>query len=97
MEEDYPVITTLIMNDDNKALNIEFDHDMRRLDFVCDAIGCNIRGNIICETEIINKFGSILDCFGIQDGETKTLTSNHQLIRDFIILIMEKFMEKSIQ
>jgi hypothetical protein len=85
--------TSIIMNDENKALHIEYDHLMKKLNIICDNVGVSIRGNLICDQELDVKFGQVLDHFGIQDGDTRIMTSNHQLIKDLINMIMDKFLD----
>jgi len=84
-------VTKIIMNDDDKTLYLEYDCNMKKLDIVCDTIGSSFRAGLICDIEVTDKFGKVLDHFGIQDGETRTMSSNHQIIKDLINMIMAKF------
>jgi hypothetical protein len=90
---DISTVTHFIMNDELKALHFSYDHFMKRLDFVCDNIGVSHRGSFVCDVEVSDKFGKMMDHFGFQDGETHTLSSNHLIIKEFINLIMDKFRE----
>ena len=96
MSEYEELITTIIMNDQTKAMQIEYEHCMKKLNFLCDNIGVSIRGNIICDIELSNKFGSVLDHFGIQDGDTRSISPNNQIVKDLITLIMKNFLENSV-
>ena len=86
-------LTSIIMNDENKALHIEYDHLMKKMNFVCDNTGVSVRGNLVCDPEIDVKFGQVLDNFGIQDGDTRIMSPNHQIIKDLINMIMSKFLD----
>ena len=86
-------LTSIIMNDENKALHIEYDHFMKKLNFVCDNTGVSVRGNLVCDSELNVKFGQVLDHFGIQDGDTRIMSPNHQIIKDLINMIMTKFLD----
>jgi len=89
-------ISRINMTDENKIIEISFDHYMKKLNFLCDNYGVSIRGSIICDIELSNKFGSVLDHFGIQDGDTRSISSNNQIIKDLITLIMKNFLENSV-
>lgn len=83
-------ISRISMTDENKIIEISFDHYMKKLDFLCDNIGLSIRGNIICDVEITNKFSRVLDHFGFQDGETNSISINQEVVKDLILSIMKK-------
>ena len=83
-------ISRVSMTDENKIIEISFDHYMKKLDFLCDNIGLSIRGNIICDVEITNKFNRVLDHFGFQDGETNSISINQEVVKDLILSIMKK-------
>ncbi len=89
-------ISRITMTDENKIIEISFDHYMKKLDFLCDNTGMSIRGNIICDIDIADKFNRVLDHFGLQDGETNTISINQQVVKELISSIMEKFRESSI-
>ena len=89
-------ISRINMNDENKIVEISFDHYMKKLDFLCDNTGISIRGNYICDIETINKFNSVLDYFGFQDGETNTISGNRETVKELISCIMKKFEDGSI-
>ena len=90
---DHFVITTLIMNGDSVAFHLQYDHMMKKINIVFDGIGISIRGDVLCDIEIIDKFGKILDHFGIQDGDTKYLSRNHILIKELYHMLIDKFRE----
>lgn len=86
-------ISRIIMIDENKIIEISFDHYMKKINFLCDNFGVSIRGSIICDIKLSDKFGSVLDHFGIQDGDTGSISSNNQIVKDLITLIMKNCLE----
>ena len=88
-------ISRITMTDENKIIEVSFDHYMKKLDFLCDNIGMSIRGNIICDIDIADKFNRVLDHFGLQDGETNTISINQQVVKNLITSIMDKFRDGS--
>lgn len=95
MSQEQYEITKVIMDDDDKVLQFEYDHNMKKLDVVCDTIGSSFRGSLLCDIEIIDRFGTFLDEFGIQDGETRNMSSNHMSVKELMEMIMIKFRENS--
>ena len=89
-------VSRITMTDENKAMQIEYEHYMKKLNFLCDNFGVSIRGSIICDIELSNKFGSVLDHFGIQDGDTRSISPNNEIVNDLIDLIMKNFLENSL-
>ena len=89
-------ISRLTMTDENKIIEISFDHYMKKLDFLCDNIGMTLRGNIICDIETADKFNRVLDHFGLQDGQINTISINQQVVKELISCIMKKFEDGSI-
>ena len=96
MSEYEELVTTIIMNDQTKAMQIEYEHYIKHINFICDNVGDSIRGSLICDSELTDKFGSVLDHFSIQDGDTKNISSNHEIIKELINLIMKNFLESSL-
>jgi hypothetical protein len=88
MEQGY--ISVLTCNKHDKTLIITYDHLLQSINLSFKNDENIVKIDLIADSEISQKFGSVLDSFGFQDGESNIISTERNVVKELISLLFSK-------